>query len=74
MPRSVPLSRVEGDVRLRDHRLEPVLRELVLAERAGEEAALSSRRSSSITNAPCNLVSVKIMISDLWRPDGSSRP
>ena len=34
------LAPVEGEVGLRDHRLEPVLLELVLAEGAGEEAAV----------------------------------
>src|SRR4051812_41277297 len=34
------LALVEGDVRLRDHRLEAVIGELALAERAGEEAAV----------------------------------
>ena len=40
MPRSVPLVAVEGDVRLRDTRVQTVLRELVLAERAREVAAV----------------------------------
>ncbi len=40
IPRSVPFVLVEGHVRLRDHRLEPVLLELVLAERPREEAAV----------------------------------
>ncbi len=39
IPRSVPLVRVEGDVGLRDHRLQAVRRELVLAEGAREEPA-----------------------------------
>ena len=34
------LGLVEGDVGLGDHRLQPVLRELVLAEGAGEEPAV----------------------------------
>ena len=40
IPRSVPLRRLKRDVGLCDHRLEPVILELVLAERPGEEPAI----------------------------------
>ena len=40
MPRSVPFLRIRRRCGLGDHRLQPALRELLLAEGAGKEAAL----------------------------------
>ena len=52
---------VEGDVRLGDHRLQSVLRELVLAKGRAKNPRSSSRRSRSMTNAPSSFVSAKII-------------
>ena len=57
-PAQGALVAVERDVGLRDDRLQAVLLELVLAEGAREEPAVSSRRSRSMMNAPARRVSV----------------
>ena len=60
------LALVEGDVRLRDQGLQPVVGELVLAEGPREKAPVVLSPLRSRMNAPRSSVSVKINLPP-WR-------